>query len=241
MQLKLLLLQARNANDPARFEERVSFADKLSIPVERIAVHDLLKGPPELAQIRKFDALMMGGSGDYYVSKGNLPGFQHLLEVLAEVVDTGHPTFASCFGFQCLVQALGGKIVHDPLNTEVGTYRLQLTPEGRTDPLLGTLPHYFLAQLGRKDRALELPDGFPPLAFSARSPHQAFRVGDKPIWAFQFHPELNRDENRLRFQRYLDGYAQHMGPDEQQATLDRFRESPETPKLLPAFVDLVFG
>ena len=51
---------------------------------------------------------MVGGSGDYYVSKANLPHFEETLEVLQAVVSVGHPTFASCFGFQLMVRALGG-------------------------------------------------------------------------------------------------------------------------------------
>lgn len=241
MSAKILLLQARNQDDPAKEEEIQSFAARLQIPEEQISPFDLLASKPTLNLVRSYDALMMGGSGEYYVSKRNLPGFESLLDVLAEVAEIGHPTFASCFGFQCLVEALGGKIIHDPENTEVGTFRIQMTSEGRRDPLLGSLPKSFLAQLGRKDRAARLPNGATCLASSSRSPYQAFRVEKKPIWAFQFHPELNRDDNRLRFERYLDGYAAHMSPEEQKKTFTKFKESPETEKLLPRFIQLVFG
>jgi GMP synthase (glutamine-hydrolysing) len=240
MSAQILLLQARNPDDSAKEEELNSFAARLGICPERIKSFDLLNGKLRLNVVRDYDALMVGGSGDYYVSKRNLPRFESLLAVLAEVAEIGHPTFASCFGFQCLVEALGGQIIHDPENTEVGTFRLQLTEEGQHDPLLGSLPGSFLAQLGRKDRAARLPNGYSSLAFSSRSPYQAFRVSDKPIWAFQFHPELNRDDNRKRFERYLDGYAAHMSVEEQKRTLSNFKESPETEKLLPRFMKLVF-
>ena len=219
----------------------MSFAARLGIPADRITPFDLLNGRLTLNLVRSYDVLMMGGSGDYYVSKRNLPGFEWLLEILAEVAEIGHPTFASCFGFQCLVEALGGEIVHDPENTEVGTFVLQLTAEGRDDPLLKILPEAFRAQLGRKDRASRLPEGYSCLAFSALSPYQAFRVAGKPIWAFQFHPELNLDDNRKRFKRYLSGYAPHMSLEEQMETLNEFKESPEAEALLPRFMELVFG
>jgi GMP synthase (glutamine-hydrolysing) len=240
MSPSILLLQARNPDDGAKAEELNSFAARLGIPPERITPFDLLNGRLTLKEVRKYEVLMVGGSGDYYVSKRNLPGFESLLEVLTEVTEVGHPTFASCFGFQCMVEALGGEIIHDPQNTEVGTFYLQLTEEGRCDPLMGSLTESFLAQLGRKDRASRLPDGYPCLAFSDRSPYQAFRVKNKPIWAFQFHPELNLDDNRKRFERYLEGYAAHMSPEEQKRTLDKFKESPEAETLLPKFMKLVF-
>lgn len=241
MSPQILLLQARNPGDSAKEEELNSFAARLKIAHERITPYDLLNGRLTLRTIRNYDALMVGGSGDYYVSKRNLPRFDSLLEVLTEVAEIGHPTFASCFGFQCLVEALGGEIIHDPQNTEVGTFQLELTEAGRKDPLLEILPGLFRAQLGRKDRASKLPEGYASLAFSSRSPYQAFRVGSEPVWAFQFHPELNRNDNRMRFERYLEGYAAHMSLEQQRQTLGSFQESPETEELLPCFMKLVFG
>lgn len=241
MALKVLLLQARNPEDPVRDEERRSFAQKTGLPVDRIVPHDLLSGPPSIDKVRQFDAVMVGGSGDYYVSQRSLPDFDAQLDLLATVAATGFPMFASCFGFQILVQALGGEIVHDPVNVEVGTYDLELTPEGKEDPLLGCLPPVFAAQLGRKDRAERLPDGVVHLASSRLNLYQSFRIPDRPIWATQFHPELDLESNRLRFDRYLKGYARHMSEQEREAARGRFRPSPETDCLLPAFLDLVFG
>ena len=241
MALRILLLQAREENDPMREEEVLSFAEKSGLTPEQFDQHDLLAGPPELSRVLELDAMMVGGSGDYYVSKRNLPAFDELLDVLAEVVAAGHPTFASCFGFQLLTVALGGEIVHDARATEVGTYELRLTTAGQKDALLGKLPERFMAQLGRKDRAARLPEGLANLASSELCPHQAFRVTGQPIWATQFHPELDKRTNRDRFMRYLDGYAMHMTPEEKRTALDRYQESPEAASLLPAFLRYVFG
>ncbi len=241
MALKILLLQARRENDPSRIEERRSFAQKAGVDVNQIVPHDLLEGPPTLAEVRRHDALMIGDSGDFYVSKRNLHGFDSLLELLAEVAELGHPTFASCFGFQCMVAALGGEVIHDPRNTEVGTYRLTLTEKGRKDELFGALPLTFAAQLGRKDRAAKLPQGVENLAASPKAPFQALRIPGKPVWASQFHPELDRRTNRERFLIYLDGYSAHMSEEERAKALEQFEESPETSRLLSKFLQLVFG
>jgi len=238
---RILLLQARNHDDAAKFEERQSFADKARLNVEQIVPYDLLSGTPTLEEALSYDALMVGGSGDFYVSKGNLPGFAQVLELLQGVVAHGHPTFASCFGFQLLVRALGGDIVYDQEGMEVGTYDLTLTEVGQKDELLGTLPRQFRAQLGRKDRAERLPAGCINLAFSERCPFQAMRIPGKPIWATQFHPELGREENWLRFQRYQAGYASVMSDEERQVAASRFRESAETEALIPRFLELVFS
>jgi GMP synthase (glutamine-hydrolysing) len=182
----------------------------------------------------------VGGSGDYFVSKGNLPTFDVFLDLLREIVEIGPPTFASCFGYQSFVVALGGEVVFDADNTEVGTYKLILTADGRSDELFGGLPDRFNAQLGHKDRAVSHPDGIPNLASSSASPFQALRIPEKPIWASQFHPELDRVTNADRYRHYLESYAAHMSADEQKEALDRFRDSPDASGLLRRFVELVF-
>ena len=240
MSIRILLLQARRHDDPARFEELESFARHCGLLADNFTPWNLLDGVPGDAELSRHDAVMVGGSGDFYVSKGNLPNFRATLALLSQIVDARKPMFASCFGFQCLVEALGGDIVHDPDNTEVGTYELRITDHGRDDPLFGHLPETFHAQMGRKDRAAQLPHGLPNLASSERCPYQALRIPDAPIWASQFHPELDRERNLGRFMRYLDGYAAQMNADEIEAAKCRFTDSPHTEPLLRRFVELVF-
>ena len=241
MPIRILLLQARDLDDPVREEERRSFAQNCAVDLDRIETHDLIEGPPSQSRLQQCDAVMVGGSGDFHVSDRSLPRIDATLDFLAELGDKNIPVFASCFGFQLMVEALGGSIVHDPIRTEVGTFDLTLTEEGETDSLTGVLPKVFAAQLGHKDRADRLPDGAVHLVSSELNYYQAFRVPGKPIWATQFHPELDMATNRQRFERYLDGYAKFMTPDERAAALDGFRDSPETSRLLQQFLSVVFG
>lgn len=236
---RILLLQAREPDDPAKPEEITSFAEKAELPESAFVSHDLLTGPPSLSEVLSYDALMVGGSGEYYVSKGDLPDQQATLDLFAAIAETGHPTFASCFGFHLLTQALGGEIVFDLEGIELGTYDVTLTEAGRRDELLGVLPTMFRAQLGRKDRAARLPPGVVHLAFSERAPYQAYRLPGKPIWTTQFHPELTGEENRLRFFRYMEGYAATMDEAERRAAFDRFGDSPHTAQLIRRFLDLI--
>lgn len=237
---KVLLLQARVPDDPMREQEKRCFVLRTGLPPENIACHNLHDGALEPSRLGDYDALMVGGSGAYYVSRRNLPQFDAFLKLLREVVRAGRPMFASCFGYQALVAALGGAIVSDPANREVGTYGLTLTAEGRRDELFGRLPQRVMAQMGHTDRVGRPAEGVINLASSERCSHQALRVPLKPIWASQFHPELGRKHNSERFRTYMAAY----GSDEDKANLPRamrrFRESPETSSLLRAFLDLVF-
>ena len=239
--MKILLLQARHPDDPAKPEEVESFARTCGVELAAITPHDLLQGPPDIERLDDWDVLMVGGSGDFYISQGDLPFQEETLAFLGQVVDRAFPTFASCFGYQCLVVALGGELLYDPQNTELGTLDIHLTPAGTEDELFQILPATFAGQLGHKDRALHPPPGIPNLAFSDRCAHQALRVPGKPIWATQFHPELDRETNYGRFQRYLDGYANAMSPDELARAHLHYRESPESAMLLPTFLEIVRG
>lgn len=236
---KLVLLQARRGEDPELEGERLVFARRLGVPEEQLASHNMVESVPELRELRAHDAILIGGSGDYYVSDGQFPDQQRLLEVIAEAADGTTPIFASCFGFHLLTAALGGEIVHDPARIELGTYRVELTPAGRSDDLLGTLPPSFLAQLGRKDRATRLPHGAAHLASSERCPIQAFRLGERPVWATQFHPELDATTNRRRYMVYLESYESYLDEEARVDVASRFRESPATEELLRRFLSIV--
>jgi GMP synthase (glutamine-hydrolysing) len=241
MPVRLLLLQARLADDPMREHERECFVRATGLPDDHVEGFDLCKRAPALADVLRYDALSVGGSGDFYVTDGDLTDFDRLLDLLREVVERGHPTFASCFGYQLLVHALGGEIIHDAPNTEVGTFEMTLTDEGRADELFSALPDRFQALLGHKQRAGSHPSGIPNLAGSERSPFQALRIPRAPIWASQFHPELDRETNRDRFLHYQSGYSAYMSEAALEETDRRFSDSPEADTLLARFLDLVFG
>lgn len=238
--LRIALLQARDEEDPVRSEERRSFAIRSGIASEQITAFSVVEEPPSLARLSDFDAVMVGGAGDYFVSLSNLPYQEHFFELLREITARERPMFASCYGFQNLAQALGGEVIHAPERTEVGTYELELTEAGHRDPLLGALPRRFSAQMGRKDLARRLPEGLDNLARSALCEHQAFRVGEAPIWATQFHPELDHTTNRARFERYVESYQKAMSPEEIARSLDNYRPSREAGDLLRRFLLLVF-
>ena len=186
-----------------RLHEHTCFAEALNVPLQTITTHDLLLGPPSKEILEDHDAVLVGGSGDYSVLGGHdcLPGvFDFLANV---VIGQQVPTFASCFGFQALVLAGGGEVVHDDSRAEVGTYTLTLTDAGQDDPLFGTLTPTFHAQLGHKDHAARLPAGMLNLASSTQAPFQALRVEGLPVVATQFHPELSGAYGERLMSRWL--------------------------------------
>lgn len=237
--LRFLLLQVRNFDDPMLVAEVRSFARALRVREEQIAVADLLAGFPHAAILRTCDAVLLGGSGHYSVAHDS-PWLDEILAGLAELCQSGKSTFASCWGFQAIARALGGRVIHDVERAEVGTLPITLTEAGRRDPIFGALPLTFLGQLGHEDHVVELPPGAIRLAYSAKAEHQAFCLAGRPVYCTQFHPELNRDDFLARLEAYPQYVAATSG-----MTLEQFRsaarDTPEAESLLPRFVETFLG
>ncbi len=231
--LRFVLLQARNPGDLVRAEELACFVRQLDVAPTQVQAVDVLSAPlgPELFE--QCDALLVGGSGEYSVLDDD-PRLHRFIDFLGQAADAGHPTFASCFGFQAMSVALGGEVSHDATRAEVGTFEIALCDEAQTDPLFGHLPAHLHAQQGHKDHVDRLPAGATWLARSSRSPHQAFRYRDHLVWATQFHAEMTASDNRQRIERYRDRYQQ-----ESDAALATSRETPHASSLLGRFKELL--
>ena len=240
--MRYRLLQARIPGDVVKNEERVAFASRLGISIDQIDQHDLLNDPLDYATVVSgTDCLLVGGSGAFGLrDRDEHVWIQHFVDLLAEVADHRFPMFASCFGFQGLVVALGGDVAPDEASAEVGSFELSVLPDGKTDPLFRDVPDTFWAQLGHKDRAMIFPEGVQNLARSERCPYQALRVPGAPIYATQFHPELTHTDNKGRFKRYYDMYAKVFGDGEADRMMEHgFKPSEASNALLPRFAALL--
>ena len=143
--LRYLLLQTRNAGDAMAAQEVRCFARALNCDVSAIDVFDLLLAAPTALRLKQADMILLGGSG-HYSAAGEGVWLERRLDAMREIHQLAKPTFASCWGFQAMARAMGGRCVNDLPNAEVGTIELQLTDAGREDPLFGQLPATFLGQ-----------------------------------------------------------------------------------------------
>jgi GMP synthase (glutamine-hydrolysing) len=231
---RYVLLQARNPGDSVIEEERVAFAERLQVPVSSITTVDMLTADLNDGILDGAAALLVGGAGEYSVIDAE-PPILRAIDFLGRAVESSTPIFASCFGFQCIVVALGGEVIHDVEGAEVGSKTISLTDAGRKDPLFSLLPSEFIAQQGHKDRASRLPDCAVALAENATAPFQALTIKGRPVYATQFHPELTGATNRGRFERYIDDYGEVFGAERAMEMLKEFLPSPEASSLLLHF------
>ncbi len=236
--IRYLLLQVRNSDDPMRQHEVQSFARVLETTPERIGVFDMLSGPLPIPEVARTDLFLLGGSGHYSVTDDG-QWLEIALDSLRDLHDSGKPTFASCWGFQAMARAMGGRVEKDLSHAEVGTHWLKLTAAGLADPVFGPLGETFQGQMGHEDHVVELPPNVTLLASSDRVKNQAYHFNNRDIYCTQFHPELNYEDLLLRVQNYPEYIRRIAGlPPERFPEL--LANTPETELLLKRFIRMVF-
>lgn len=235
-EIRLLLLQIRNPNDPMRDHEVDCFLSVSGLERGQIVPIDAVAEEFRGFDTSGYDGLLVGGSGEYSWARPTAKFLEPMKDFVAELVERDFPVFASCFGFHTITVALGGAIETDPENMEVGTFELTLCEAGRRDLLFDHLAGQFLVQMGHKDRVVEQPRGVEVLARGPVIDCQAFRVRGKRTWATQFHPELSESTNR---ERYLYYFQQYPGAEPDPTIMESFRPSQPSSHTVRRFIDEV--
>lgn len=233
--LQVVLLQVRTHRG-AEEQELLCFLERCRLRPSQLTAINLVDRP-ELTweQVERADAVMIGGAGSHSAMEEH-PFTARLADVVHRLIDEERPLFGSCWGHQFLAVALGGSVIADATNAEVGSLPIELTDAGRADPLFGDLPQRLSVQLGHHDRIGVLPPGFEVLARSERCPVQAVRLDDKPVYGSQFHGEMTAEHMRARLYMYKDEYLE---PGEDPAAIERLLlPTPEVDGLLDRFLTL---
>jgi GMP synthase-like glutamine amidotransferase len=178
--MRVLVLQHIACEHPGVFSEVMSERG-----VEAVAV-ELDQGEP-LPDWREFDAVLaMGGpmgAGD----DAEHPWLAAEKELVRSAVADGRAFLGVCLGVQLLAASLGAR-VHPAERPEVGLLPVELTEEGREDPLFAGLDDPLVSLQWHGD-TFELPEGAVRLARSEQVPNQAFRAGER-AYGVQFHLEV---------------------------------------------------
>ncbi|MCP4001863.1 MAG: type 1 glutamine amidotransferase [Gammaproteobacteria bacterium] len=235
--LKILLLQIRNQTQ-VRQEELASFIAYSGLQAHQFDVLNVFDTPEFNSNIIEgYDALFVGGASEASVLEPDTYNFVNpSIRLLQHCINNTFPVFASCFGFQLAILALGGTIIRDLADFEMGTPPILLTDEAASDTLFHDVADKFPAVSVHKERAIELPKQCQLLAYTEACIH-AFKVINKPFWGFQFHPEVNRATLIERLTIFKNHYTD--GDDHLEKVLQAALETPESNRLVKKFIDRV--
>jgi GMP synthase-like glutamine amidotransferase len=172
--------------------------------------------PPEdgtAPELDGFDAVMAFGGSMHVDQEERHPWLRAEKALLRDALARGTPLLGVCLGGQLIAEIAGAR-PQKATTPEIGWYRVEVTEEGRDDPLIGPLAPEFEVMQWHLYEA-PLPPGAIPLARNSAC-LQAFRVAERPAWGLQFHPEVTAADAESWMDEFYDDYdavASGLDPD----------------------------
>ena len=133
-----------------------------------------------------YDLLIVMGGPQSPLEIDEAPYLADEIALIRATLKAEKPVLGFCLGAQLIGEALGGRTERSP-NKEVGVFPIELTQEGRADPLLAGLPSTFSVVHWHNDMPGLTKDA-KILATSKGCPRQIVRYSSL-AYGFQCHPE----------------------------------------------------
>jgi GMP synthase (glutamine-hydrolysing) len=156
------------------------------------------RGTGPALEIAEYDAVLTFGGAMHADQEDRHPWLRFEKDFLAAMVDDRMPVLAVCLGTQLLADAAGGS-AQRASEPEIGWFDVEVTDEGKRDPVIGPLAPSFTAFQWHSYEAVA-PEAAAILARS-RVCAQAYRVGEA-AWGIQFHAEVTVAD----VEKWIDGY-----------------------------------
>ena len=179
--MRVLVLQHIACEPPGVYE------DVLRAHGAEIRRVELDEGEP-LPERDGIDAIVCMGGPMSATDDRTLPWLTQEKAFIRAAVRDDLPFWGVCLGVQLLAASLGAR-VYPGRAPEVGLLPVELTEEGRADPVFADLPRELVTLQWHGD-TFDLPAGAVRLAGSPAYPNQAFRYGDV-AYGVQFHVEVS--------------------------------------------------
>ena len=140
--------------------------------------------------IAGYDALVVLGGEMGASDDAAYPWLTPTKALIARTVEEGGCFLGICLGHQLAAVALGGEVIVNPHGQTIGLTPVQLTRQGRADPLLGVIADGARSAHWNSDVVARLPNGSVEVARTPDGSVQAARFGPR-AWGVQFHPEIS--------------------------------------------------
>lgn len=214
--MRVLVLQHITCEPPGVYE------DVLRGRGARLHRVELDEGEP-LPDWREFNAIVAMGGPMSVNDDAELPWLAAEKVLIGEAVRVGMPYWGVCLGVQLLASSLGASVYPGP-EPEVGLLPVELTDEGRADPVFAGLETGLVTLQWHGD-TFDLPHGAVRLASSPAYANQAFRV--ERAYGVQFHLEVSAEMARewAKVPEYVSSLEWTLGADVAPAFLAAIEES----------------
>ncbi len=213
-----LVIQLRPEDETADNEfEKIKFYGGLP-DSSAVRLRAEKSGVPEI-ELDQYSGIIVGGS-PFDISTPETEksaiqleveaGFKRLLD---EVVPRDFPFLGCCSG-NGLLGSYCGAPISGKYAEPVSGVNVQITEEGKQDPLLQDMPEKIRVMLGHKEACDTVPEGATLLVRGGACPVQMFRLG-RNVYATQFHPEADAEGFIVRIHAYKHhGYFEAHTADE---------------------------
>ncbi len=159
----------------------------------------------------------------------------YLSDWIREAAINKIPVLGICYAHQLMAQAFRGEAGWHPHGLELGSTFIDLTEDGKNDPLFAALPLSFPVYVGHAQTVTTLPSGASVLAYNSFEPHHAIAFGPR-MWGVQFHPEFTADIMRLYIEQ--DKEILRQAGYDTTALLSSIIDSPYGEIILKRFIQL---
>jgi len=237
----VLIIQLRPEDDTSdnEYQAILKYGELKKEQTRRIRIET--RGIPDDLALEDYSAIIVGGSPfDISTPSNKKSAIQHKIEadfqlLLLQVIEQDFPFLGACSGNGLLGSYLGATI-SQRYREPVSCVTLDITEQGRHDPLLKGFPDQVEVMLGHKEACDTLPQGATLLMTGDACPVQMFRVGNN-VYATQFHPEGDKEGFILRIEAYKhNGYFKLHEVEELTLHLSQ-ASTPYAQQILKRFVD----
>ena len=160
------------------------------MPVESYASHAPFDYPGIPTAIGDYAGLLVLGGPMSANDTAEHPFLGQTMALIRAFAAADRPVLGICLGAQIIARTFGGE-VYRMKRLESCFHTMQVTPEGRSDPVFAALGADITSFQNHFEAVRAIP-GAVKLATGGACPIQAFRIG-RATYATQFHPEVTID------------------------------------------------